>query len=109
MCWPREVQSSIPVAKESWGLLSSDCRANRPGGEIFAPCYGTSTAHENDCAEDTTEPYIIDWQIFEPKGIRAEDQQQKKENLEVLTCESRRFAGQSHRYYNEYKVQRVRE
>ena len=30
MCWPREVQSSIRVAKESWGFLSSDCRANRP-------------------------------------------------------------------------------
>ena len=29
LCWPREVQSSIPVPKESWGLLSSDCRANR--------------------------------------------------------------------------------
>ena len=29
-CWPREVQSSIRVAKESWGFLSSDCRANRP-------------------------------------------------------------------------------
>ena len=30
LCWPREVKSSIRVAKESWGLLSSDCRANRP-------------------------------------------------------------------------------
>ena len=30
LCWPREVQSSIRVAKESWGLLSSDCRPNRP-------------------------------------------------------------------------------
>ena len=30
LCWPREVQSSIRVAEESWGLLSSDCRANRP-------------------------------------------------------------------------------
>ena len=30
LCWPREVQSAIRVAKESWGLLSSDCRANRP-------------------------------------------------------------------------------
>ena len=30
LCWPRDVQSSIRVAKESWGLLSSDCRANRP-------------------------------------------------------------------------------
>ena len=30
LCWPREVQSSIRVAKESWGFLSSDCRANRP-------------------------------------------------------------------------------
>ena len=30
LCWPREVQSSIRVAKEIWGLLSSDCRANRP-------------------------------------------------------------------------------
>src|SRR5574339_738846 len=25
-----QVQSAIRVAKESWGLLSSDCRANRP-------------------------------------------------------------------------------
>ena len=30
VCWPRQVQSSIRVAKESWGLLSSDCTANRP-------------------------------------------------------------------------------
>src|SRR5574340_813540 len=30
LCWPRQVQSSIRVAKESWGLLSSDCRANSP-------------------------------------------------------------------------------
>src|SRR5574338_388957 len=30
LCWPRQVQSSIRVAKESWGLLSRDCRANRP-------------------------------------------------------------------------------
>ena len=27
LCWPREVQSSIRVARESWGLLSSHCRA----------------------------------------------------------------------------------
>ena len=26
-CWPREVQSSIRVARESWGLCSSHCRA----------------------------------------------------------------------------------
>ena len=30
MCCPREVQTAIRVAKESWGLLSSDCRANKP-------------------------------------------------------------------------------
>ena len=30
LCWPREVQSSIRVAKESWGLLWSHCWANRP-------------------------------------------------------------------------------
>ena len=30
LCWPRKVQSSIRVARESWGLLSSRCRANRP-------------------------------------------------------------------------------
>ena len=29
LCWPREVHSSIPVPKESWVLLSSDCTANR--------------------------------------------------------------------------------
>ena len=27
LCWPRELQSSIRVARESWGLLSSHCRA----------------------------------------------------------------------------------
>ena len=27
MCWPREVQSSIRVVRESWGLCSSNCRA----------------------------------------------------------------------------------
>ena len=26
LCWPKKVQSSIRVAKESWGLLLSDCR-----------------------------------------------------------------------------------
>ena len=35
LCWPREVQSSIGVAKESWGLLSRDCRANRPHLGLF--------------------------------------------------------------------------
>ena len=30
LCWPREGQSSIRVAKESLGLLSNECRANRP-------------------------------------------------------------------------------
>ena len=30
LCWAREVQSSIRVARESWKLLPSDCRANRP-------------------------------------------------------------------------------
>ena len=30
LCWPREVQSVIQVARESWGLLSRHCRANRP-------------------------------------------------------------------------------
>src|SRR5574337_2150141 len=35
LCWPREVQSSIRVAKESWGLISSDCRANRPHLGLF--------------------------------------------------------------------------
>src|SRR5574339_493723 len=30
LCWPRQVQSSTRVAKESRALLSSDCRANRP-------------------------------------------------------------------------------
>ena len=29
-CWPREVQSSIRIVSESWGLLSSHCRAKRP-------------------------------------------------------------------------------
>ena len=30
LCCPREVQSSIRVARDSWGLLSSHYRANRP-------------------------------------------------------------------------------
>ena len=44
LCWPREVQSSIRVVKESWGLLSSDCRASRPplglGPEANVPLQG---------------------------------------------------------------------
>ena len=34
-CWPREVQCFIQVVKESWGLLSSHCRANRPHLGLF--------------------------------------------------------------------------
>ena len=30
LCWPREVQSSNRGARESWGLFSNHCRANRP-------------------------------------------------------------------------------
>ena len=29
LCWPRQVQSSIRVAKERWALLSSDCRGKQ--------------------------------------------------------------------------------
>ena len=30
LCWPSEVQSSFRVARDSWGVLSSYCRAKRP-------------------------------------------------------------------------------
>ena len=30
LCWPREVQSSVRVLRESWGLLSSHFSVNRP-------------------------------------------------------------------------------
>ena len=30
LCWPTEVRSFIRVGRESWGLLSSHSRANRP-------------------------------------------------------------------------------
>ena len=30
LCWPSKVQSSIRVGRDSWGLLLSHCRANRP-------------------------------------------------------------------------------
>ena len=30
LCWPREVQSSIRVVEESWGLLSSDGNMHDP-------------------------------------------------------------------------------
>ena len=37
LCWPREVQSSIRVARESWGLLSSHCRAkDTSSGLVFS-------------------------------------------------------------------------
>ena len=34
LCWPREVQSSIRVVRESWGLLSSHCRAKETSSSL---------------------------------------------------------------------------
>ena len=34
LCWPREVQSSIRVARESWGVLSSYCRAKATSSSL---------------------------------------------------------------------------
>ena len=34
LCWPREVQSSIRVARESWGWLSSHCRAKETSSRL---------------------------------------------------------------------------
>ena len=37
LCWPREVQSSIRVARESWGLRSSHCRAKETSSRPSCP------------------------------------------------------------------------
>jgi hypothetical protein len=76
-------------------------------GEIFAPCNNTGATHEYYCAENTTDPYIIDWQILEPNSIHAEYQQKKKDNLHMLTGEGRRLYSQTHGYDNEYKIQSI--
>ena len=76
-------------------------------GEIFAPCNGTSTTHKYYCSDNTTNPYIIDWQILLPEGVRADYQQNKNKYLEMLTCKSRCLNSDSHRYYDEYKVNSV--
>ena len=34
LCWPREVQSSIRAAKESWGLLSSQMKEQTRNTEV---------------------------------------------------------------------------
>ena len=34
LCWPRKVQSSIRVARESWGVLSSYCRAKATSSSL---------------------------------------------------------------------------
>ena len=34
LCWPREVQSSIRVSRESWGLLLSHCRAKETSSRL---------------------------------------------------------------------------
>ena len=74
------------------------------GGEFFCPCHGTTAAKEYKASQNTTNPYIIDWQIVEPKGIHAEYQQEKKDNLEMLTSESRRMKRETHRERDEQEV-----
>ena len=34
LCWPREAQSSIRVARESWGLRSSHCAEGSGAGGV---------------------------------------------------------------------------
>ena len=36
LCWPREIQSSIRVARESWGLRSSHCRAKETSSRLVS-------------------------------------------------------------------------
>ena len=36
LCWPREAQSSIRVARESWGLRSSHCRAKETSSRLVS-------------------------------------------------------------------------
>ena len=36
LCWAREVQSSIRVARESWGLRSSHCRAKETSSRLVS-------------------------------------------------------------------------
>ena len=65
LCWPREVQSSIRVAKESWGFLSSDCRANRPHlglcPEASVPLQGKVYVFVTHSHVDHFDPIIFDW------------------------------------------------
>ena len=91
LCWPMEVQSFIRVAKESWVLLSSHCRANKPHvglcTEANVPlqgrqgCQGCIQSHQGSQASSRMEAKnsallsIRDGYLLEPsewpKGIQA--------------------------------------
>ena len=43
MCWPREVQSSIRVARESWGLHLSQCRTKKTSFRLVSRTEFSST------------------------------------------------------------------
>ena len=66
LCWPRQVQSSIRVAKESWGLLLSDCRANRPHlglcPEANVPLQGRQGSR--GCLPDAPGDNCIAWFLY---------------------------------------------
>src|SRR5574342_858697 len=71
LCWPREVQSSIRVVKESWGLLSSDCRANRPHlglcPEANVPLQGRQGRSEEHTSELQSPPDLVCRLLLEKK------------------------------------------
>ena len=43
LCWPREVQSSIRVARESWGLHLSQCRTKKTSFRLVSRTEFSST------------------------------------------------------------------
>ena len=43
LCWPWEAQSSIRLARESWGLLSSHCRATETSSRLVSRTEFSST------------------------------------------------------------------
>jgi uncharacterized Zn finger protein (UPF0148 family) len=77
------------------------------GGEVLCPCHGTTATHQHNGSKKTTNPYIIDRHIFEPKEIQIQNHQNQQQNLQMLARESGSFECQLHRQHNQHEIDSI--
>ena len=83
MCWPSEVQSSIRVARESWGLHLSQCRTKKTSFRLVSRTEFSSTG-----ATRISGSHSRLTQVVRP---RLEGKQQTPLSSRVATCISWRL------------------